>query len=310
MRTLRLPIIAVLLGLAGTIRATAQNPAASASAPKLEHFDISLIDKTLDPCQDFYKYACSKWNAANPIPADQVAWGTGSGLQYWNENILREALQKAAAQTGTRTDYEQKIGDYWAACMDESGIEAAGTRDLKPEIERINQMTSKSQLADQVAHIHEAVPGAWEADDNQTRAALLGFSEQQDFDDASRVVAAIDQGGLGLPNRDFYIKDDDKSKEIRSKYERHISKMLTLSGESAQQAAADAKIILAIETAMAQGQMDNVARRDPKNLNNKMTFEQVQALTPSFDWRLTPSDRGSAFFSALHREFAAILSQP
>jgi putative endopeptidase len=285
MRTLRLPIIAVLLGLAGTIRATAQNPAASASAPKLEHFDISLIDKSLDPCQDFYKYACSKWNAANPIPADQVAWGTGSGLQYWNENILREALQKAAAQTGTRTDYEQKIGDYWAACMDESGIEAAGTRDLKPEIERINQMTSKSQLADQVAHIHQAVPGAWEADDNQTRAALLGFSEQQDFDDASRVVAAIDQGGLGLPNRDFYIKDDDKSKEIRSKYESHISKMLTLSGESAQQAAADAKIILAIETAMAQGQMDNVARRDPKNLNNKMTFEQVQALTPSFDWK-------------------------
>jgi len=285
MRTLRLPIIAVLLGLAGTIRATAQNPAASASAPKLEHFDISLIDKSLDPCQDFYKYACSKWNAANPIPADQVAWGTGSGLQYWNENILREALQKAAAQTGTRTDYEQKIGDYWAACMDESGIEAAGTRDLKPEIERINQMTSKSQLADQVAHIHQAVPGAWEADDNQTRAALLGFSEQQDFDDASRVVAAIDQGGLGLPNRDFYIKDDDKSKEIRSKYESHISKMLTLSGESAQQAAADAKIILAIETAMAQGQMDNVARRDPKNLNNKMTFEQVQTLTPSFDWK-------------------------
>ena len=285
MRTLRLPIIAVLLGLAGTIRATAQNPAASASAPKLEHFDISLIDKSLDPCQDFYKYACSKWNAANPIPADQVAWGTGSGLQYWNENILREALQKAAAQTGTRTDYEQKIGDYWAACMDESGIEAAGTRDLKPEIERINQMTSKSQLADQVAHIHQAVPGAWEADDNQTRAALLGFSEQQDFDDASRVVAAIDQGGLGLPNRDFYIKDDDKSKEIRSEYASHISKMLTLSGESAQQAAADAKIILAIETAMAQGQMDNVARRDPKNLNNKMTFEQVQALTPSFDWK-------------------------
>ncbi len=285
MRTLRLPIIAVLLGLAGTIRATAQNPAASASAPKLEHFDISLIDKSLDPCQDFYKYACSKWNAANPIPADQVAWGTGSGLQYWNENILREALQKAAAQTGTRTDYEQKIGDYWAACMDESGIEAAGTRDLKPEIERINQMTSKSQLADQVAHIHQAVPGAWEADDNQTRAALLGFSEQQDFDDASRVVAAIDQGGLGLPNRDFYIKDDDKSKEIRIEYESHISKMLTLSGESAQQAAADAKIILAIETAMAQGQMDNVARRDPKNLNNKMTFEQVQALTPSFDWK-------------------------
>jgi putative endopeptidase len=285
MRTSRLAIIAVLLCLLGVVRTTAQSAPASDSAPKLEHFDLSLIDKSLDPCQDFYKYACSKWNAANPIPADQVAWGTGSGLQYWNESILREALEKAAPQTSNRTDYEQKIGDYWAACIDESGIDAAGTRDLKPELDRINQMTNKSQLADQVAHIHQAVPGAWQGDDNQTRAALLGFGQQQDFDDASRVVAAIDQGGLGLPNRDFYIKDDDKSKEIRSQYEAHINKMLVLSGENAEQATADAKTIMAIETAMAQAQMDNVARRDPKNLNNKMSLEQVQALTPSFEWK-------------------------
>jgi putative endopeptidase len=285
MRTSRLAIIAVLVCLLGVVRATAQSSPASDSAPKLEHFDLSLIDKSLDPCQDFYKYACSKWNAANPIPADQVAWGTGSGLQYWNESILREALEKAAPQTSNRTDYEQKIGDYWAACIDESGIDAAGTRDLKPELDRINQMTNKSQLADQVAHIHQAVPGAWQGDDNQTRAALLGFGQQQDFDDASRVVAAVDQGGLGLPNRDFYIKDDDKSKEIRSQYEAHINKMLVLSGENAEQATADAKTIMAIETAMAQAQMDNVARRDPKNLNNKMSLEQVQALTPSFEWK-------------------------
>jgi putative endopeptidase len=152
-------------------------------------------------------------------------------------------------------------------------------------LDRINQMTNKSQLADQVAHIHQTVPGAWQGDDNQTRAVLLGFGQQQDFDDASRVVAAVDQGGLGLPNRDFYIKDDDKSKEIRSKYEAHINKMLALSGESPEQAAADAKTIMAIETAIAQAQMDNVERRDPKNLNNKMSFDQVQALTPSFNWK-------------------------
>jgi putative endopeptidase len=261
MRITRFVIIAVLLcPVLALIPAFAQSPATSAGAPTLEHFDLSLIDKSLDPCQDFYQYACSKWNAANPIPADQVAWGTGSGLQYWNENILREALQKAAGQTSNRTDYEQKIGDYWAACMDESGIEAAGTRDLKHELEQISLMTSKSQLADQVARIHMAVPGAWEGDDNQTRAALLGFAQGQDFDDASKVVASIDQGGLGLPNRDFYIKDDAKSKEILSQYEAHISKMLALSGESAQQAAADAKTIVAMEAAMAQVQMDNVAR--------------------------------------------------
>ncbi len=286
MRISRLLIVVVALGsVLSVVRVHAQTAGSSPSAPKLEHFDINLVDKSLDPCQDFYQYACSKWNAANPIPSDQVAWSTGSGLQYWNENILREAMQKAAAQTSNRTEYEQKIGDYWAACMDESGIEAAGTRDLKAGLERVDQMKNKSELADQVAHIHRAVPGAWDGDNNQTRAALLGFGQQQDFDDATKVVASIDQGGLGLPNRDFYMKDDAKSKEIRSQYETHISKMLTLSGEGAPQAAADAKTIIAIETAMAQVQMDNVARRDPKNLNNKMSLEQVQALTPSFDWK-------------------------
>ena len=131
MHILRFVLIVVLCSVVGFVGANAQSMPAAESAPKLEHFDINLVDKSLDPCQDFYEYACSKWNAANPIPADQVAWGTGSGLRYWNENILREALQKAAAQTSNRTDYEQKIGDYWAACTDESGIESAGTRDLK-----------------------------------------------------------------------------------------------------------------------------------------------------------------------------------
>jgi len=265
------------------VSAAAQNT--SSSTPALSHFDLNLVDKTLDPCQDFYQYACNKWTAANPIPADQVAWGTGSGLRYWNENILREAMEKAAAGTGNRTDYEQKIGDYWAACMDESGIESAGTRDLKAGLERISHLQNTSELADQVARLHEDIPGAWDGDDNQTPAPLLGFGQQQDFDDATKVVASVDQGGLGLPNRDFYIKDDAKSKEIRTAYEAHISKMLGLAGESAQQADADAKTILAIETALAQAQMDNVARRDPKNLNNKMSFAEVQALTPSFDWK-------------------------
>src|ERR1700734_181394 len=143
---------------------------------KLQHFDINLADKTLDPCQDFYAYACSKWSAANPIPSDQVAWGTGGGLEYWNETILREVLQKAAAQTGNRTDDEQKIGDYWAACMDEETVEAIpATRSLAAGLNYIDLMKSKSELAEQVAHIHLAVPGAWRSDENQTRSALLGF---------------------------------------------------------------------------------------------------------------------------------------
>jgi len=263
---------------------TSQSTADGEKAPKLEHFDVSVVNPSLDPCQDFYRYVCSKWQAANPIPADQVSWGTGSGLLYWNEDILRQAMKKVAQPTSNRADYEQKIGDYWAACMDEQGIETAGLRDLKPGLERIQQVKSKSELADQVARLHMTIPGAWESGNNQTSAALFGFGQQQDFDDATRVVADIDQGGLGLPSRDFYLKDDNKSKAILAKYETHVGKMLQLAGENPQQAAKDAKTILAMETAMARAQMDNVARRDPKNLNNKMSLLEVAALTPSFDW--------------------------
>jgi putative endopeptidase len=285
--------IATLAVVLCPVLGMAQQAPAAAQAPKLEHFDPTMVDRTLDPCQDFYQYSCSKWIAANPIPPDQAAWGTGSGLQYWNENILRQALEKASAQTNGRSDFEQKIGDYWQACSDEPALEAAGDRDLKPGLERIAKMKSKSELADQVAHIHMDTPGAWSGNDNQTAVALLGFGSQQDYDDASKVVASIDQGGLALPNRDFYIKDDEKSKEILSKYEAHVAKMLALTGEDSAKAAADAKTVIAIETAMAKAQMDNVARRDPKNINNKMSFEQVQALTPSFDWKKYTADVGA-----------------
>src|SRR5579872_6011148 len=216
--------------------------AADEGSLKPEHFDVNLVDQNLDPCQDFYKYACSKWQAVNPIPGDQVTWSTSSGLQYWNENILRQAMERAAAKQGNRADYEAKIGDYWTACMDESGIDAAGMRDLKPDLDRINAMTSKGQLADEIAQLHMSLAAAWNAGDNQTSAPLFGIGQQLDFDDASKVVAGIDQGGLALANRDFYLKTDDKSKDIRNKYELHIAKMLRLAGENDQQATADAKV--------------------------------------------------------------------
>ncbi|MBV8049726.1 MAG: M13 family metallopeptidase [Acidobacteriaceae bacterium] len=280
----------ILLGNGQFVKAQQSSPE---EAPKLEHFDPNMVDKSLDPCQDFYQFVCSKWNVAHPIPADQVSWGTGSGLRYWNENILREVMEKASSQTTGRTDLDQKLGDYWGACMNESAVEEAGIRELKPELERINAMKAKSELAGQVAHIHMSIPGAWDGEDNQTDAALMGFGPQQDFDDASRVVAGIDQGGLGMPNRDFYLKDDPTSKQIREKYEAHITKMLTLVGESAAQSATDAKTVLAIESAMAKAQMDNISRRDPKNVNNKMSFEQVQALTPSYDWKQYVAEIGA-----------------
>ncbi|HKE46108.1 MAG TPA: M13 family metallopeptidase [Steroidobacteraceae bacterium] len=259
--------------------------AVAQSEPKLEHFDPNFVDRSVEPCNDFYQFACGKWEAANPIPPDQVAWGTDSRLQLYNETVLREALEAAGEGGAKRSPVDQKIGDYYKACMDEQGINAAGLRDLKPELARIAKIEQKAGLIDEIAHLHMTLPGAPQFSDNQTDAAFFGFGSLQDFDDASKVVAAFDQGGMSLFGRDYYLKDDAKSVELRAKYVAHITKMLTLSGEKPAQAAADARIVLELETAIAKAAMDNVSRRDPKNLNNRMTLEQAQGLAPTLNFK-------------------------
>ncbi len=193
-------------------------------------------------------------------------------------------MESASKDDPKRSSVQQKIGDYWAACIDENAIEAAGLKPLQPELDRIAALQSKKDLTLEVAHLHHLYPGAWESGDNQSESPLFGFTGQQDYDNASMVVAQIDQGGLSLPNRDYYLNTDEKSKEILAKYRAHIQKLLVLAGESDKQAAADAGIVLDLETAMAQAQMDNIKRRDPKNINNKMSLAQLRALTPAIDW--------------------------
>jgi putative endopeptidase len=290
---MRIPKVVLLVPLclcaafvfAQTSSNTAQTSTRSSDLPKLDQFDPKLADESVDPCTDFYKYACGKWMAANPIPPDQATWGHGSPLQLWNETVLRQTLEKAAAGGSERNAVDQKIGDYYGACMDEKAIEAAGVSTIKPELGRINAIKNKDQLVDAIVRLHQSIPGAWQLDDNQTNAAGFGFIGAQDLDDATRVVAWIDQGGMGMPGRDFYVDASAKSEEIRKKYLEHLRKMFALAGENQKQATADAAVVMEMETAMARAAMENVKRRDPKNLNNKMTVQQVQALTPSFNWK-------------------------
>ncbi|MGB8917027.1 MAG: M13 family metallopeptidase N-terminal domain-containing protein, partial [Candidatus Sulfotelmatobacter sp.] len=277
----------VMLGQNATLNSAAGASTAAdetKDAPKLSHFDPTLVDKTLNPCDDFYKYACNKWIAANPIPADQVYWSTGSGLELWNDTVLRETLEASSKNDPQRSPVQKKIGDYWAACMDESGIEAAGLKPLEPELERIAALKSKKEITLEIAHLHHLFPGAWAQSDNQTNSPFFGFTGQQDYDDASKVVAQIDQGGLSLPSRDYYINTDEKSVETLKKYRAHVQKMFELAGEAQAQAGEDAGTVIELETAMAKAQMDNVKRRDPKNINNKMSLAQVRELTPSIEW--------------------------
>ena len=308
-----LTIVLMLVVLGGVVLAQ------STAAMKLEHFDPAMADKSLDPCNDFFQYACSKWMKANPIPADQSGWGTFNSLALWNIAAVRETLESAASSSGNRTAIEQKVGDYYAACMDEAAVNRAGIAPLKPTLERIEKLKDKSQLPELSAYIHQRIrPANLNFIEAQYQGILFGVYAQPGFDDASMTLGALDQAGMNLPSREFYLNDDDKSKEIRAKYLQHISRLLVLSGESSAAAEADAAAILSFETALANAAMDIVLRRDPKNQNNKMTLEQVQALTPSFDWKKyfaamgVPASReylviSPAFFKGLEK---LIVSEP
>ncbi|HEY7391406.1 MAG TPA: M13 family metallopeptidase [Bryobacteraceae bacterium] len=276
------PLLATFPFLAAAQNASSNRP--PADLPKLAHFSASEANPKMNPCTDFYQYVCSKWTADNPIPGDQPMWDTTGPLSLWNETLLGETLEKLSANDPKRTANEQKVGDYYFACMDTGTIEQHTREWLKPELDRIAAVKSTRELAVEIAHLHQTIPGAWLGGDNETNAALFGFSGGADFDNASHNVAQIDQGGMGLPARSFYLDQDEKSKQIRAKYLEPVERMLTLAGEPAAQAKADAAIVMQIETALAKGAMDAVRRRDPKNLNNKMSLAQVKALTPSFDW--------------------------
>jgi len=277
-------LLALCVAGVGAFGQEASPAAPPKELPKLESFSTAIANAGVNPCDDFYAYADGKWIAAHPIPADQVAWGVGSPLELWNETVLVKTLEQTSADDPKRTANEQKVGDYYFACMDTKTIDAHAAEWLKPELERIAAIKSKQDIAEEVAHLHRTIPGAAELGDNQTNAALLGYSGQPDFADASHNVASIDQGGMALPGRSFYLDQDDKAKEIRTKYVQHVTNIFVLAGEKPEQAKGDAATVLAMETELAKGAMDPVARRDPKNLNNPMTLAQVKALTPSFDW--------------------------
>ena len=265
--------------------AVSQQKNSNQELPKLQRLSADQVSPQIDPCTDFYQYSCSKFFAANPIPADRASWGVAGPLQEWNEAVMRQSLEAAAAKKQGRTAVEQKIGDYWTSCMNESTVETASAKAFQLELKRIDDLKQKSQLADQLAHQHSTIGSAWAVDDNATFAPMFGFTALQDYDDAQKTVGQFDQGGFALPGRDFYLSDDAKSVEVRKQYVTHVANMLTLAGESPAQATADAAVVLQMETDLAKAAMDAVKRRDPKNINNKLTLAQIQKLAPSFDWQ-------------------------
>jgi putative endopeptidase len=244
-----------------------------ASLPYTPSLELKFLDRTADPCVDFYRFSCGSWNKLNPIPPDQARWNVYSKLSSENMQYLWGMLEEYAKPAPGRSPNQQKIGDYFAACMDEAAIEKAGTRPLETSLNEIAALKSAADLAPLVARLH-LVSGS----------ALFGFGSNQDFADSEQVIGFAGAGGLGLPDRDYYVKTDDKSKETRARYLDHVTRMLGLLGDAPATARAEATTVMAIETELAKASLTRVELRDPYNLFHKLSPADLEKLTPHFAW--------------------------
>src|SRR6266699_6631432 len=228
--------------------------------PYSPSLDVTSIDKSIDPCTDFYHYSCGGWQKKNPIPPDQTSWSVYGKLYQDNLKFLRGILEEAAANTGQHDTVTQKIGDFYAACMDEATVEKRGLSAVQPELDAIAQLKSRREMTPLIARL-QLIYG---------RPILFSAGSTQDPDDSEQEIAELDQGGLGLPDRDYYTKDDAKSKEIRERYFQHVQKVFELLGDNPQAAKQNAETIMRIETVLAKASWTRVERRDPYKLKNKM----------------------------------------
>lgn len=252
-----------------SVEVFADNPQKSVVAG----FDFSSLDRSANACQDFNRFANGGWMDKNPIPAAYSRWGRFELLDEQNQTVLHGILDGLIAKKKFANRDEQKIADFYGSCMDEKNIEVEGIKPLEPELQRIAQITDLVSLEDEIARLHaHRIP------------AVFGFGASQDYKDSTQIIAQVVQGGLGLPDRDYYTSDEAKSKATREEYARHVERTFELMGDSPERAAAEAKTVLSLETKLAEKSLTRVQRRNPEANYHPMIKTQLLEMTPDFDW--------------------------
>jgi len=263
--------IAVLMTAGDPVHAQApQQPVTDQPMVSRSGIDLAALDKSANPCDDFHQFACGGWRTKHPIPSDRAAYGRFDELQDRNNEILKDILENAAKE-GPGLELK-KIGDYYSSCMDESGIETKGTAPLKADLARVDAIADKAGIPAVVGHLQTV-----------GTTPFFGFGSAPDFKDATQYMLIIGQGGLGLPDKDYYLKTDPESVKLRDQYQQHVTKMLELAGETPAKAAESAKSVMKIETTLSQKALDRVAQRNPSNIYHKMPRDEVKKLMPNFN---------------------------
>ena len=267
-------LAAALTAIGSSLLAQSAGKAQPLSAmPYSPSLDVTNLDRTADPCVDFYKFSCGGWEKNNPIPADQSAWSVYGKLADENMQFLWGILQQDAAMK-TRTPIQQKVGDYFEACMDTAAIDKLGGEPIAPAMARLAALPDRAAVTRALSKLQHLTSGNY----------FFHAGPEQDPDDSSKILVAVNAGGLGLPDRDYYLKDDAKSVETRKKYAEYVAKLMVLSGETSEQASADAVAVLKIETALAKASLSRVDQRDPYKTFHKMTVAELAALAPVVPW--------------------------